>query len=52
MKGWAISMFGMLHAVVYFPIYENIKKYFAGENQKQLKAWQVLFASIISKSRW
>lgn len=43
-------MFGMLHAVVYFPIYENIKKYFTGENQKKLKWWQVLLASITSKS--
>ena len=24
-KGWVSSMFGILHAVVYFPIYENLK---------------------------
>jgi hypothetical protein len=43
-------MFGMLHAVVYFPIYENIKKYYSGGDQKKLKSWQVLLASITSKS--
>ena len=43
-------MFGILHAVVYFPIYENIKGYFSGKDEAGLKSWQVLFASIAAKS--
>lgn len=38
----------MLHACVYFPIYENLKKAF-NNDEKKLKSWQVLVSAIISK---
>lgn len=47
-KGLSASVFGLVHACVYFPIYEYIKHSF-NANEKKLTNSQVFCSSIISK---
>lgn len=49
-RGLSASMVGMLHACVYFPIYERLKAWF-NKDEKKLKSFQVFICAIISKGK-
>ena len=49
-QGLSASMLGLVHVVVYFPLYEYLKKQYSKENSNSINPWDVFKCTMVAKT--